>query len=69
MSNFIPTTSVIRCVATNWDVKTKKKNFDRWLAEVKAQAWEEGYKQGSSDNYGSSSDVQYADNPYRQEGE
>ena len=36
--------------------------FDRWLAEVKAQAWEEGYETGSVRSYGDS-----PNNPYRQE--
>ena len=36
--------------------------FDRWLAEVKAQAWEEGF----THNVGDSSWNSLYDNPYRQ---
>lgn len=34
--------------------------FDRWLAEVKAQAWEEGYNAKWVETY-------FYDNPYRRE--
>lgn len=61
MNDYTPTTSVIRCVATNWDVKTKKKNFDRWLNEIKTQAWEEGYAAGDADATGERLN---RDNPY-----
>ena len=38
--------------------------INRWLAEVKAQAWEEGYGTGWGDgNYSSNDDY---NNPYRQ---
>ena len=43
-------------------VRTDATEFDRWLAEVKAQAWEEGYETGSVRSYGDS-----PNNPYRQE--
>ena len=39
--------------------------FDRWLAEVKAQAWEEGSQAG----YDLAMGVSNAPNPYRQEEE
>ena len=38
-----------------------KAEFDRWLAEVKAQAWEEGYVSGSFDEHEGSP---YTNNPY-----
>ena len=41
------------------------KQFDRWLAEVKAQAWEEGSQAG----YDLAMGVSNAPNPYRQEEE
>lgn len=42
-----------------------KREFDRWLAEVKAQAWDEGYSVGSQD--GSIVGVGRAHNPYTEE--
>ena len=36
--------------------------FDRWLAEVKAEAWEEGFQDGHDSAMG----VRNTDNPYRQ---
>ena len=39
-----------------------QKDFDRWLAEVKAEAWEEGYDSGAVRNY-----MDSPANPYRQE--
>ena len=39
--------------------------FDRWLAEVKAQAWEEGYAHGNADAFTEARLDR--DNPYRQE--
>ncbi len=38
--------------------------FDRWLAEVKADAWDEGYTQGNNDMYNGDFPTH---NPYRQE--
>ena len=35
--------------------------LDRWLAKVRAEAWEEGYAAGSADSYDNRLD---ADNPY-----
>ena len=43
------------------------KQFDRWLAEVKAQAWEEGYAHGNADAFTEARLDR--DNPYRQEEE
>ncbi len=37
--------------------------LDRWLAEVKADAWEEGYEQSIADNYAG---LPNAHNPYGQ---
>ncbi len=38
--------------------------FDRWLTEVKAQAWEEAYTEGYRHG---TCDVEPSDNPYRGE--
>ncbi len=38
--------------------------FDRWLAEVKAEAWEEGYANGNADAFTEARLDR--DNPYRQ---
>jgi hypothetical protein len=66
MSNYTPTTGHI-LEAFAWDERydgldtEKMKQFDRWLAEVKAQAWEEGWLMNVDDRYSSRDD-----NPYRQ---
>lgn len=62
---YTPTTREIRAGYAwrdNEGSKTYEVEFDRWLAGVKAEAWEEGYAQGSADSYDSRLD---ADNPYR----
>ena len=75
MSDYTPTTEEVRngerlarlykvngfdYVATE---KISPEEFDRWLADVKAEAWEEGYDDGYVDG---SCDRERADNPYRQ---
>jgi len=45
-----------------WSDKTVEEitaEFDRWLAEVKAQVWEEGYNAKWAETW-------FEDNPYRQ---
>ena len=41
-----------------------KAEFDRWLAEIKAEAWEEGYAHGNADAFTEARLDR--DNPYRQ---
>jgi hypothetical protein len=64
MSDYTPTTEEVRdafCEAyPNHLSGLKSKEFNQWLAEVKAQAWDEGYV-SSDDYYGNSV------NPYREE--
>ena len=62
MSDYTPTTEDIREWA-DIDNDEDSEAFDRWLAEVKAQAWEEGYEQSDSDDY---SGQPNSANPYRQ---
>jgi len=65
VSGYTPTTEEVRKAWADW-VTTDwlaTEQFDRWLAEVKAQAWEEGYDDGYVDG---SCDRERADNPYRQ---
>ena len=51
-------------VKTAWCMLTHAdESFDRWLAEVKAQAWEEGYISGTVDTH--RNEVSKG-NPYRQ---
>lgn len=66
-SPYTPTTEEVRPAfrkgsRIDWNSR-RGRLFDRWLNEVKAQAWEEGYAQGSADSYDSRLD---ADNPYRE---
>lgn len=42
----------------------EEETFDNWLAEVKAEAWEEGYTQGNNDMYNGHEPTA---NPYRQQ--
>lgn len=60
-----PTTQyVVERYADDWQGGTSSERvaqFDRWLAEVKAQAWDRGYEAGLTD-FASSMTT----NPYRQ---
>ena len=58
MSDYTPTTEEVRELAP-----LTEEEFDRWLAEVKAQAWEEGYISGTVDTH--RNEVSKG-NPYRQ---
>lgn len=54
MSDYTPTTENVRYgyVANSSEMRSDKKlyeEFDRWLAEVKAQAWADGYTAGTHD--------------------
>jgi hypothetical protein len=58
MSEYMPTTDEVQGI---WNAMVgNTESFDRWLAEVKAQAWDEGYV-SSDDYYGEH------DNPYQGE--
>lgn len=63
-SPYTPTTEEIRLRysdSRHWGEELDAQ-FDRWLAEVKAQAWEEGFQGG----YDSAMGVGNIPNPYRQ---
>ena len=58
MSDYIPDTGKVRTAyihgvgGTTWyegKADALLKQFDRWFAEVKAQAWEEGYRDRAID--------------------
>jgi hypothetical protein len=57
VTDYTPTTEEIKTVYSRAHC-SRKEMFDRWLAEVKAQAWQDGW-------YAKDTDV----NPYRQEEE
>ncbi len=64
MSDYTPTTEVVEAnyEYSNWLQRAGNREqyeaeFDRWLAEVKAQAWAEGYE---------SVTIKTLPNPYRQ---
>jgi hypothetical protein len=63
VSDYTPTTEEVRNLFS-WDnhegEMNAKAGFDRWLAGVKAEAWDEGYV-SSDDYYGEH------DNPYQGE--
>lgn len=65
MSDYKPTTEVVRTdyIRTQFtDVDAAGAEFDRWLDEVKAQAWEKGFQGGHDSAMG----VSNTKNPYRQ---
>ena len=61
MSDYIPTTEDIKYAYAHW--KGQEPEFDRWLAEVKADAWDEGYVGGFT--VAITLDASTLDNPYR----
>ena len=64
MSDYTPTTEMVKSLYEIGKIKAYDSydlaEFDRWLAEVKAQAWEEGYNAKWVETY-------FYDNPYRRE--
>ena len=64
MSDYIPTTEMVKSLYEIGKIKAYDSydlaEFDRWLAEVKAQAWEEGYNAKWVETY-------FYDDPYRRE--
>jgi hypothetical protein len=71
MSDYTPTTEEMRKAYARYPGdwiranREARKQFDRWLAEVKAQAWEEGNKQAHQDIDGEWP-TSYTSNPYRE---
>ena len=71
MSDYTPTTEEVRRAVTSFNEHFDHPRaaefdgdlFDRWLAEVKAQAWEEGFREALVYGYAGRLD---APNPYRQ---
>jgi len=69
MSEHTPTTEEVRQQYTREQpphvgtVSSKSAEFDRWLAGIRAQAWEEGQASGAA--YGDTHNSMHA-NPYRQ---
>lgn len=63
MSDYTPTTEDIRA---GWEYATAvigdegTAQFDRWLAEVRAEAWEEGWRSRNSKR------LSFSENPYLQ---
>ena len=76
MSNYTPTTEEVRDEYSfhceGWCERCGKSDdvaylfheaeFDRWLAEIRAQVWEEGWHTGNKDSDG----LQPTVNPYRE---
>ena len=76
MSDYTPTTEVIRHAVSfprerlGEPRPIKPEAFDRWLEQVKAEAWDQGYTSGMSNAMRRMSDEPKAPltrNPYRQE--
>lgn len=51
-----------------WSTNMNHAEFDRWLAEVKAEAWDEGAHHGADTNcrFAKDTDDQCPYNPYRE---
>ena len=63
MSDYTPTTEEVRNSYASWSDAYPE--FDRWLAEVKAEAWEEGAI--ATAMYFDPPKLSEPTNPYRQE--
>ena len=72
MSDYTPTTEVIRHAAIfprerlGEPRPIKPEAFDRWLEQVKAEAWEEGHHAGQHNEHEHRAHKKMQ-NPYRQE--
>ena len=64
MSDYTPTTEEVRLdyAPTKTFPADAEEQFDRWLAEVKAKAWEKGLRAGADDRLW----IGLSDNPYRE---
>ena len=76
MSDYTPTTPVIRGAYiqlhsdASWESKQPRLDeFNRWLDEVRAEAWDEGFNTGVEDSFDfiESENHECIPNPYRQE--
>lgn len=76
MSNYTPSTEEVRdahqagVLCMGGDTDEAREEFDRWLNEVKRQAWEEGFRSGHSLAMRRMSDEPGATgnpNPYKEE--
>lgn len=64
MSDYTPITEEVRWqFSTDSPSEFMPEQFDLWLAEVKAQVWEEGYTAGEGDGH---TGITIEVNPYRQ---
>lgn len=79
MSDYTPTTDDIQRLVYEYGssstVKITWEDFNAWLAQVKAEAWEEGFNAGEGEAYEHEARLQWsmphtcAKNPYREETE
>lgn len=76
MSDYRPTTQEVRTsygaavTFPTMSLPERRRAFDRWLEQVKAEAWEEGKRAGlrqSDWEHGDTATQYIATNPYRQE--
>ena len=67
MSDFTPTTPMIRTgyMRDGRERKQRADDFDRWLDNIRAEAWEEGHRAGFAD--GVHPDDHITPNPYRKD--
>ena len=65
MTDYTPTTEEVRSYFMGSSF-SRGEQFDRWLAEVKAQAWEEGYFEDHNMTPSARRIMNKMLNPYRQ---
>lgn len=51
------------------EVHERETGFNRWLAGVKAEAWDEGFTEGLGDGCSCDGCLKWVSNPYREETE
>ena len=68
MSDFTPTTPMIRTgyMRDGRERKQRADDFDRWLDNIRAEAWEEGWRTGYADG-AHYDDPRITPNPYRKD--
>lgn len=65
MSEHTPSTDEIREV---WGRHSRYMEFDDWLAQSKAEAWDEGFAEGLGDGCSCDGCLKWVSNPYRELG-
>lgn len=62
MNEYTPTTEVVRdnYLPPRTEIQDAEKQFDSWLAQVKAQIWNEGFNAGVDEAYEHEAQLQWS---------